>query len=234
MTKDVTLMGLLVDTEHYQNIASCYRIYWATSIKVSHNVVLQDLTQHCSIKGSFNVGIFRKLLTPIFALAVRTAPFKGLVMENSTVETETSAEMHRLRLSAENRKSGWKTVFGLLVAPIAMTLAWRFSHDAAFVRTLGTWIFSISSILFVLSLGIFTSYKNRLSHLSQKYSTHVLGVLGPVNQVYETRYEFNRFTKLDFLVYKKAYLSGMTAMIALFILLSYAFTHYIFNQIVWR
>lgn len=144
----------------------------------------------------------------------------------------TEAESLCLQKQAKGRKYGWMSVFGLFLAPIVLTISWHYSKDVALINRISHSIFLINFSVFTFFLVLFIKYQQKISHLAQKYSVSVNGVMGPVNEVYETRYEFARFNKQNFVDHRKSYYFALGGATSIFSILGHAFFVFVFSRII--
>lgn len=144
----------------------------------------------------------------------------------------TEAESLCLQKQAKGRNYGWMSVFGLFLAPIALTISWHYTKDVTLINKINYSIFLINFSAFTFFLVFSKKYQQKISHLAQRYSVSVNGVMGPVNEVYETRYEFTRFNKQNFFDHKKAYYFGLGGATSIFSLLGHAFFVFVFSRII--
>jgi hypothetical protein len=148
--------------------------------------------------------------------------------DTSTTGVPLPDALQLLRREAENRSGGWKTALGLLVGPLLMGGAWVWTHDVKLVRLVGYWLFCLSSILIVVGYMGFSKYKDKIKQFRQQYSVTVPGIMGPVKQPYNVKYDFSKFTGLDYENHKKMHFWGCISIVGCFITFSHFYTSYFF------
>ena len=149
-------------------------------------------------------------------------------------QTGDAPDLQTLRIQADKRKGGLKTVLGLLVAPLMMGATWLLTRDAAAVRVVGYWIFCVSSVFTVIGYLGYSKYSDLIKPFSQQHFVKIPGLMGSVNQSYQTTYDFSKFTVVEYAHHKKMHAFGSAFLINVFITISQVFTSGFFSQYIWK
>lgn len=152
----------------------------------------------------------------------------------SAEETQPSTALLQLKREAESRSGGWKTALGLLVCPVLMGGAWVWTHDIKLVHLVGYWIFCLSSMVIVVGFIGFSKYKAKIKQFRQQYNVTVPGIIGPVKQTYDVKYDFSKFTEVDYENHKRMHFWGCVTGVGCFITLSQFYTNYFINHLFWK
>lgn len=149
-------------------------------------------------------------------------------------QTDGASDLQTLRTQADKRKGGLKTVLGLLVAPLLMGAAWLLTRDAAAVRVVGYWIFCVSSVFTVIGYLGYSKYSDKIKPFSQQHYVKVPGLMGSVNQSYQTTYDFSHFTCVEFTHHKKMHFWVRLSIASIFMTFGQVFTNSFFNHFIWK